>query len=738
MIYFISNRLEQHKVKDSDILKVLEMHEFISKHIEEITNLPLIGLDTETNGLDPYNNQVLLVIVGNKENQYVIDWTCETFIREILTKKTTFIGHNLKFDYKMIKGSYGIELDSLYDTMIAEQRISQNYTSKRYNGYISFSLEEVIKRRLKLFENGMGKTIRLDFVGKDPNTFEFENKHIVYAANDIKYLFDIKEQQEKAITLNKLELLVYNIEFPLIKVLAEAELEGWILDERKWMSISDKNKETRKGLEVRLDATLRNLRDSLLDEDEKLYLKNGKYDRVRQDREELPQFDLFGELVDDSKSKKIDTQRNAYINYASASELITILGRLKSPVPTKEGSYAVPEFKKNKKGSFTVDKTFHSFTTGAGAIENYLAEHPNTPIKDFILLLINFREVSTRLNTFGEAFIKNFTNKITKRVHTVFRQMNTSTGRLQSGSKKKKVKKGDLAVGEENYFNSQNIPADKDYRECFTVEEGYSVVSSDYSGCEAVVMIDKAKDEKFYEFAIKNDDAHSPLAQAVWRAIGQFRNDSRLSSIIISKKENKNLRNDFKPNTFGVCYGMGVKKYAKTLRVSEEEAKIGLKVQKSMTPKTFKYLETIAKQAITQGYVIINHRTNARVWYPEVLESIRNKSELENVTKYDIESSARNITIQGTNADIVKEAMVELTKEFKTRNLNAKVIGSVHDEIIVKFHDSITSIETNVKEELILLTMAEFVKHIMELVANRYLSFIEMKAEAQTLKTWTK
>jgi len=289
---------------------------------------------------------------------------------------------------------------------------------------------------------------------------------------------------------------------------------------------------------------------------------------------------------------------------------------------TKEGISQIPQFIRTKKGVHKIDKSVTSYTTGAGAIENYLAENPNSLIKDFILELIKYREICTRLNTFGETFIQKFKNPITRKVHTIFRQANTSTGRLQSGSKRKKEKKKktEEVEGSENYFNSQNIPAEKEYRECFTVEEGYEVVSCDYSGCEAVVMIDKARDEKFYEFAIKNDDAHSPLCQAVWRAIGQYRKSltspqfedyykaNALCNITVSKKENKDLRTDFKAMTFGVCYGMGMKKAAKTLRISEEEAKIAIKTQKGMLPKTFKYLDMVANQATNQGYVIINNR----------------------------------------------------------------------------------------------------------------------------------
>lgn len=727
MIYFITDR--EHKVIPDENLKIIHPN-FFYEDENFPTNLMIqgdIGFDTEDNGLDAYTSQPLLVIFSNEKTQLVIDWTCRQLIIDLfdLYKDKLFIGHNLKYDYKMIKVFYGIGLEKMYDTMIAEQRLYQGVDH-------SNALVALTTRYLGILPEGMDKNVRSEFIGVDPNTFQFQNKHIVYAANDTVPLFEIKRKQEVLIDKAKQRFLIYDIEFPLIRVLAEAELEGWILNTKKWLELNEKQKELKFKYENDLDAELRRLRDNLPKEKAQ-YLRNGKFDRKRNKEVEIgATLDLFGEeslpTIGKGRTAKkvVNPYKTTYINYGSSGELIYILGRLGEPVPTKSGQYIVPTFKKAKNGKDIVEKSNDGFTTGAGAIENYLAENPTSRIKTFIETLVSFRESTTRINTFGKGFIRKYTNAVTNRVHTIFRQCAAITGRLQSGNVS------------EGYYNSQNIPGEADYRECFMVEEGYGCISSDYSGCEAVVMIDKARDEKFYEFAIKNDDAHSPLAQAVWRAIGTSRNDPKLANIVISKKENKHLRNDFKPMTFGVCYGMGIKKAAKTLRIKEEEAKIGIRVQKSMLPKTFKYLDMVAKQALAQGFIVINQRTNSRVWYPKVIEARKNKFDLLFQDIHEIESSARNITIQGTNADIVKEAMVELDREFRTRKLDAKVIGTVHDEIIVKYHLSIKAIDVIVNNDQQILSMGEFVKYIMETVANRYLSFIEMKAEYKSMLTWTK
>jgi DNA polymerase-1 len=374
-------------------------------------------------------------------------------------------------------------------------------------------------------------------------------------------------------------------------------------------------------------------------------------------------------------------------------------------------------------------------------MEGYLIENPNSPIKIFIKHLIEFREATTRLNTFGFKFIKKFLNLKTNKVHTIFRQCNTTTGRLQSGDK------------DNGWFNSQNIPAEKKYRECFRTDKDYLIATTDLSGAEAVIMIDKAHDEKFYDMAIVNDDAHSPLCQAVWRAIGEYRKTlydeveiewkeaDKLSKINISKKENKNLRTAFKPMTFGTLYGMHDKKTAKTLNISLVEARIALKVIKDMIPKTFAMVEKNAQLAITNGQLVLNSRTNSRIWYPKVIEANKWGTQLSFMDSVEIEGSARNVAIQGTQADMLKEMMVELHNEIIKQNIDACLLGQVHDELLYKFHKkhlepTLTYIDEKKIETLV--NFPDFKKLTMCKVANRYLSYIKMSAEQYVGETWTK
>lgn len=728
MITFITKK--KHQVNEEEnILQVKD--ELSQEDCNFLNSLDVVGIDLETNGLDPYKHEVLLLILGNKEHQYVFDITDGYIGSELVLfslKDKLFLGANLKFDYKFIKVKFNIVLQNMFDVMIAEQRIVQG------TGYSS-ALAAIVERRLGKI---MNKSIRSEFIAANPTTFIFNNKHVEYAANDIVDLFDIKAIQEEKINQNKLNFLIYDIEFPLIRVLANAELEGMNINEEKWRENIENNKENKFKSEVELDNELKHLRDTLLVETDRKYLKNGKFDIVRTKRVEQS-LDLFGEpIVEDKKYKA------PYLNYGSPNVLLHIFGRLKQPVPTidskkQPGPYIVPtfiiEYAKNGKSKEVINKkvTNYSFTTGEGAMDSYLIENPKSPLKKFVNELINLRGFNSRLNTFGEGFLIKYKNPVTGKFHTIYRQCHAITSRLQSGDT------------DNGWYNSQNIPRDKEYREPFHSGDDW-IITTDLSGAEAVIMIDKAKDEKFYQMAIVNDDAHSPLAQAVWRAIGDFRQDFKLSNIIISKKENKDMRTAYKPMTFGDIYGMGIKKRAKTLGVSEEESKVAGAIQKSMIPKTYAMVEANEKQALAKGYLILNTRTNSRIWYLDVVEANKNRSDLPSNVAHKIKNSARNGAIQGTQADMLKELMVEIDKEATRQDLynrfNFALLKQVHDETVYRSNDIETLVEfLEINEDITtrwMVTIPEFIKRWHCQVCNRYLSFIKMTAEQNIGKTWEK
>lgn len=753
MIYFITNKIHNIIISpDNEEIKILnslegrkEIFKYIYEKLE--SNNKDIGIDKETNGLDAYKNDILLVIIGDKDTKFVIDFLAfnkEEWISifELIKDILTFLGHNIKFDWKFLKIKTGIELKYLYDTMIVEQRLYPNYFDINNK---PFALDSVVYRYFGIIPKEMDKTVRNDFINANKETFIFQTKHILYAAKDIEYLFDIKVKQEVLIKKWNLEFLINEIELPLIKVLAESELEGFKLNQEKWQSIIDENENIKFQKEKELDDEIRRLRFDL-PLNRKLYLIGGKFDRMRIRHPKQINEGLFGEPVNNKALYGTDKpvkENLGNINYGSSTQIIDIFARLEEPLPTKHDKYEIPKLKANGK----VDDGI--FTTGEDAIECYLIDNPNSKMKNFIKTLIDFREATTQLNTFGQSFL-DYINPITEKIHTIYRQCSAVNGRLQSGNTK------------EGCINIQNIPAQKKFRESFGTDEGYSIVTIDLSGAEVTVMADKANDTKLFELAMKGD-IHSTFAQAGWRNIFQDRANrvenfdmeryidpgdgfnvidnpnfmkprpewielqTKASHFIVSKTENAEThRKPCKNLSFGVIYGCHKKKAGRTINVSADEGQIYINTIKKEIPKTIKMVENNVQLALKQGYLILNTRTNSRIWFPKVINSIRNKSNLDFMDKIEVDGQARNTPISGTQADMIKESMVVIYNYIKENKIDSLLLAQVHDELLYKIPDSILEWFPHKIKELLLET------------SNKYLTNIKIEATMEVKKVWTK
>lgn len=195
---------------------------------------------------------------------------------------------------------------------------------------------------------------------------------------------------------------------------------------------------------------------------------------------------------------------------------------------------------------------------------------------------------------------------------------------------------------------------------------------------------------------------------------------------------------------------MFYKKAAKTLGVNNEEGKICLWRIKSRIPDTFNLVETNSKLAVKQGYLVLNSKTNSRIWYPDVLRLFKYKIPLEFMTKIDIESSAKNSPIQGTQADMIKEAIVEIQKYIDEQKLDCTFKKSIHDELVYQQPLSMDGVSEewntnptkvrflNHKNEEVYGSFPQLVGETMKRVANSYLTNVEMEVEVTTKLTWTK
>lgn len=204
----------------------------------------VLGVDTETEGFDFTCKKMIMLQIGDKERQYVIDTRVidVTPLKQILEdEKIIKIFHNAKFDYKFIKRWANIDVQGLYDTFLMEKVI---HCGKQDHGY---SLARCVDRYIGVT---LDKTTRNKFIGLTGQPFTVDQ--ITYGAKDVIYLLDIRAKQLPLLHSYRLEQTA-RLENEVVKVFAEIEYEGLFIDKDRWTEMATNNLELARVKELELD-----------------------------------------------------------------------------------------------------------------------------------------------------------------------------------------------------------------------------------------------------------------------------------------------------------------------------------------------------------------------------------------------------------------------------------------------------------------------------------------------------
>jgi len=199
--------------------------------VEYIKSLDIIALDTEGNSLDPFDNDLMLIQLGDQHKVFIFDFTWFSQLKKEnfwKNDRKLFIMHNAKYDYKMLKHVLNIEVETIFDTMLAERILTCGIERKN-------SLKEVVWKYLKL---DLEKKIREDFLSLNYNNFkkQITKELLEYSARDVQLLPLIYEiQRTKLIDENLYQVAL--MEFKLVRVIAEMELTGIYINIKKWKQI---------------------------------------------------------------------------------------------------------------------------------------------------------------------------------------------------------------------------------------------------------------------------------------------------------------------------------------------------------------------------------------------------------------------------------------------------------------------------------------------------------------------
>ena len=568
--------------------KLVENEEELHQLCDFFITKEFVSIDTETTSTDAISAELvgLSFSVEEKKAFYVaVPANYEEALKIVQIFKPLYesdkimkSGQNIKYDYEVLT-RYGVTLQGkMFDTMIAHYLIqpelhhNMDYMAETLLGYQTIHIEELLGPKGK----------------KQKNMRDLSPADIYeYAAEDADITLRLKNVLEPRLKELGVEELFWNIEMPLVRVLADMELNGVCLD------------------------------TEALQDTSKIFTE-----RMKQYEQEI--YKEAGEEFNISSPKQV------------GDILFGKLQIMDKPKKTKTGQYV------------TSEEVLQSLESKSPIVRN----------------ILNYRGMKKLLSTYIDALPK-LINPRTGHIHTSFNQALTATGRLSSSDP-----------------NLQNIPVrtddGKEIRKCFIPEEGCLFFSADYSQIELRIMAHLSEDENMMEAFREGHDIHRATAAKIWHVDIDKVTDAQ--------------RKKAKQANFGIIYGITTYGLAQRMDIPNGEAKELIEGYFRTFPKVQAYMEHAKEVARAKGYAeTLFHRRR-------YLADINSRNA---TVRGFAERNAINAPIQGTEADIIKVAMVRIWERFKKEGIRSKMILQVHDELNFSvFPEEREQVESIVIEEM--------------------------------------
>lgn len=561
----------------------------------------VLAIDTETSGLDFLDDKILLFQIGDSDAQFVIDCTTvsiQPLIPLLLDVNIQKVFHNVKFDYKFIRKALGIQMENVYDTMLAEAVL---HCGKKN---FSKSLAATAERHLGL---QLSKSEQNSFVGM--TNAHFTMSQLEYAAKDIQILLDIKESQERMLAGNKLER-VCRLENYASLAFADIEYNGIGIDKDTW------------------------LKNAASVHEELIALEDSLYHMILSD----PMFIDFVpknytlSLFDTEEGSRVETLKRTF-SFSSPKQVLSLLNKIDPKLESVNGKLLLT----------IKDK------------------HP------IISKYITFKEKEKLYNAYGPSFLDKYL-KSDGKVHTSFNQV-LDTGRVSSRDP-----------------NMQQIPANNTYRNAFIADDGYVFASSDFSSQELCIIATGSQDPVWLQALETGQDLHSVCADLVFGQAWKDAADKSCAFFAHNKAKcncpkHGKLRTQVKSINFGLAYGMSAHKLSDTLQITIQDAEDLIGKYFTAFPRIKNFLTKLGNFGTANGYIRTFKPYGRMRWFPNWEPYMRDMVEFG-----AIERASKNTPIQGTGADMTKEALVIMRKFILKNKVPVKIVMTVHDQIDTIVH----------------------------------------------------
>ncbi|MGB1041862.1 MAG: DNA polymerase I [Tenacibaculum sp.] len=574
-----------------------------TSHFYQLVNTPLsrklllkkllqqksVCFDTETTGLKALEVELIGIAfswetgkgyyLSFPEDQLETKALLEEFAPFFNNQEIEKIGHNIKYDIKILS-NYNITVKgNLFDTMIAhylinpDMRHNMDILAETYLNYQPVSITELIGKKGK---NQLSmRQVEL-------------SKQTEYAVEDADITYQLKEHFSKELESGNLTKLFNEVETPLVSVLTAMEIEGINL-----------NTDFLSALSVDLTKDIQEL-------EENIYKQAGEE-----------------------------------FNIASPKQLGVVLF---------ENMKLVDKPKKTKTGQYS---------TAEDVLSSLANEH------QIIADILKYRQYKKLQSTYVDA-LPNEVNPKTNRVHTVYAQAVAATGRLSS-----------------NNPNLQNIPIrtkrGQEVRKSFVPrDENHVLLAADYSQIELRIIAALSKEETMIKAFQDGEDIHASTAAKVFN--------------VTLDEVTREQRSNAKTVNFGIVYGVSAFGLSNQTDLTRKEAKVLIDTYYETYPKLKKYMSEQVDFARENGYVetVLGRR--------RYLKNINSRNA---IVRSAAERNAVNAPIQGSAADIIKLAMINIYNRFEKENFKSKMLLQVHDELVFDAHkDELEIITPIIKQEM--------------------------------------